>query len=50
MNDKARNKFLRKMDKEEQKKFKIDYLKYRAMKIMKNQDQFLNKDKDDKFD
>ena len=38
MNDKQRRKFLSKLTLQEEKEFKIDYLKYRAKKIVGKSD------------
>ncbi len=50
MSDKQRRKFLSKLSLEDEKKFKIDYLKYRATKIVNKNEQFLYKSKPSKFD
>ena len=50
MTDKKRRKFLSKLTLEEEKQFKIEYLKYRAKKIVNKTEQFAFKNKPDKLD
>jgi hypothetical protein len=50
MDDKERRKFLRKMGEKEQEEFKIEYLKYRALKVLNKENEFIFKDKHDKLD
>ena len=50
MTDKERRKFLRKMPPEEQDKFRVEYLKYRAVKKLKPYQDFDPYAKGDKLD
>lgn len=50
MDDKERRKFLRTMGEKEQEEFKIEYLKYRALKVLNKENEFIFKDKHDKLD